>query len=50
MGWGLVSDDTWAYDPAANTWTELNPGHVAPGAGHAMVYDASSGRLIMFGG
>ena len=49
---GAVLDDTWAYDPAANTWTELEPSGTQPvaRAGHVMVYDPASGRLIMFGG
>ena len=25
-------NDTWAYDPAANTWTELKPSGALPGA------------------
>ncbi len=44
---GLTADDstlndTWAYDPAANTWTELHPAGGLPPArmGHAMVYDS----------
>jgi hypothetical protein len=45
-------NDTWAYDPAANTWTELKPSGNLPLArgGHVMVRDPSSGRMIMFGG
>ena len=45
-------NDTWAYDPATNTWTDLNPAGPVPPAREAsdMVYDPSSGRLIMFGG
>jgi N-acetylneuraminic acid mutarotase len=44
--------DAWAYDSAANTWTELEPaGTVPPGrVWHAMAYDPSTGRIIMFGG
>ncbi len=53
-GWNLDTDfnDTWAYDPAANTWTELNPSGTLPPArsGHDLVYDSSRGLLIMFGG
>ena len=49
---GTVLDDAWAYDPVANTWTELEPSGTQPvaRAGHVMVYDPASGRLIMFGG
>jgi N-acetylneuraminic acid mutarotase len=45
-------NDTWAFDPAGNTWTELSPAGPVPAGrgGHVMVYDPSSGRLIMFGG
>jgi len=45
-------DGTWAYDPAAATWTELHPqGDVPPARiHHAMVYDSSSGKVILFGG
>jgi N-acetylneuraminic acid mutarotase len=55
-GWdddsGQMLNDTWAYDPTANSWTELRPAGDHPGArwGHAMVYDPDSGRLILFGG
>jgi N-acetylneuraminic acid mutarotase len=45
-------NDTWAYDPSVNTWTELDPaGDVpSPRSGHSMVYDSRSGRLLLFGG
>jgi N-acetylneuraminic acid mutarotase len=45
-------NDTWAYDPAANTWTELKPtGTVPPPRGQQwMVYDTSNDQVIMFGG
>ena len=45
-------NDTWAYDPAANTWTKLNPAGPLPPAraGHEMTYDAANGRVIVFGG
>ena len=29
---GQAKDDTWAYDPAANTWTELKPTGAVPSA------------------
>ena len=49
-GYGLA--DTWAYDPAANTWTNLNPSGDVPSArdAHTMVYDSANGRVILFGG
>jgi hypothetical protein len=45
-------NDTWSYDPAANTWTELHPTGQLPLArqGHAMVYDPVTERVILFGG
>jgi hypothetical protein len=45
-------DDTWAYDPSAGTWTELQPAGATPPArfGHAMVYDPDTGTVLMFGG
>jgi N-acetylneuraminic acid mutarotase len=48
--------DTWAYDPAADTWEQLHPtnspGSIVPTArmGHKMVYDGDTGMLIVFGG
>jgi N-acetylneuraminic acid mutarotase len=49
---GGYLNDTWAYDPVGNTWSELKPaGTVPPARGqHSMVYDSSSGQVIMFGG
>ena len=45
-------NDTWAYDPVANTWTNLDPSGTLPEAryGRRMAYDSSSRRVIMFGG
>jgi N-acetylneuraminic acid mutarotase len=45
-------DDTWAYDPSTNAWTELEPAGDRPRAreGHSLVYDPTSGDLILFGG
>jgi N-acetylneuraminic acid mutarotase len=47
-----LPNDTWAYDPHANTWTNLHPsGTLPPGrAYHSMIYDPSVHRVIMFGG
>lgn len=43
--------ETWAYDPANNQWTQINPS-VSPGGRTAaeLVYDSESGQIIMFGG
>ena len=41
-----------AYDPAANTWTELKPAGSVPSwrSGGCMVYDPISGKMVLFGG
>jgi N-acetylneuraminic acid mutarotase len=44
--------DTWAYDPAANQWTELAPGGDQP-AGRSMfalAYDSRRHQALIFGG
>jgi N-acetylneuraminic acid mutarotase len=45
-------NDTWTYNLAANTWTEVSPASEAPSArtSACMVYDAAKGRAILFGG
>jgi N-acetylneuraminic acid mutarotase len=44
-------DWMWAYDEAANTWTELKTeGAPSPRVDAAMAYDDASGRLLLFGG
>ena len=47
-----VFGDTWAYDPAANTWTKLEPAGLAPAARafHSVAYDSDTGQMILFGG
>ena len=48
---GANLNDTWAYDAAANTWTQLNPQVSPPGRyGYAMDFDAVTGRTVIFGG
>ncbi len=44
--------DTWAYDAAANTWTNLDPAGPVPagGTGQTLVYDLSTAKVILFGG
>ena len=51
-GHATFLNDTWAYDPSANTWTKLAPSGTLPSERHdqAMVYDPSGNRMIMFGG
>ncbi len=43
--------DTWIWDGAATTWTQLNPA-APPGARSffPMVFDASRGQTVLFGG
>jgi N-acetylneuraminic acid mutarotase len=53
-GWSTTEqfDDTWAYDPANNSWTVLKPTGVAPTARalHQMVYDPAIKKIVLFGG
>lgn len=53
-GWDGANEfgDTWVYDPAANTWTELDPAGDRPAArdSQAMTYDSAGDRVILFGG
>ena len=56
LGLGLVltqhTPSSAGLAPGHGAWAELSPPGTLPAArvGHAMVYDPSSGRLIMFGG
>lgn len=44
-------DDTWAFDPTTNTWTEMKPETSPPIMyGHAMVYDSINHKTILWGG
>lgn len=49
--YGPYNNETWAYDFESSTWTKMSP-VTGPSAraGHAMVYDAQSDRIILFGG
>ena len=44
-------NETWIYDPANNTWTELRPS-VSPPADYAasMVFDSRLDRFMLYGG
>lgn len=50
-GFTATLGDTWEYTPTTNTWTQrtlaVNP---APREEMALVYDASLGRVMLFGG
>ncbi len=53
-GWPLGPpefDDTWAYSFNSNMWTNMGPAvHPSGRMGHAMAYDSSADRIILFGG
>jgi N-acetylneuraminic acid mutarotase len=48
---GSSFSDTWVFDTSSNTWTQLTPTS-SPSAryGSSMVFDPSSGQIILFGG
>jgi hypothetical protein len=51
--WGppTLLNDTWTYDLANNTWTNMNPPNAPPmRERHAMTYDSVADRVILFGG
>lgn len=52
MEGGMIpNDETWAYDIASNTWTEMKPASRPPEKGAIdLVYDTESDRVILFGG
>ncbi len=48
---GSGSNDTWEYNAAANSWTEINSTIVPPSREmHVMVYDSDNDVVIMHGG
>jgi N-acetylneuraminic acid mutarotase len=53
-GWSATKEyaDTWAYEPAANTWVELSPAGESPAARahQQMVYDPTVEKVVLFGG
>jgi N-acetylneuraminic acid mutarotase len=53
-GWSTTTqyNDTWAYDPADNSWNAIQTTGVVPAARalSQMVYDPSIKRLVLFGG
>jgi hypothetical protein len=51
-GDGSYLQDMWEWDGTAGTWTDRTPGGSNPPgrAGHAMAYDVSRGKVVLFGG
>ena len=48
---GPSSDETWAYEVGAHSWTLMNPSlHPHGRFGSAVTYDSRSHRVIVFGG
>jgi hypothetical protein len=50
LGESGVLGDTWAYDPAANSWSQIEAAGPSARAWHAMAFDAESGLIVLFGG
>lgn len=47
----IYYNDTWVYDFDTEAWVEKNPALVPPARSYqSMVYDPSSGKVVMFGG
>ncbi|GAF71635.1 unnamed protein product, partial [marine sediment metagenome] len=45
------SDETWAYDYNANTWTQLSPSSQPSGRRlFTMVYAEGADKIVLFGG
>jgi len=51
-GFGEDMDDTWVYDCSEDSWREMPPNGERPSArdGHAMAFDPTTGRSVLFGG
>jgi hypothetical protein len=49
-GSGGSNSDVWEWDGTAETWTKRSPGPSPSRWGHAMVYQAVTNTLVMFGG
>ena len=46
-----ADNETWSYDLGLNVWTKLHPTTSPPARdGHAMAYDQTADRILMFGG
>jgi hypothetical protein len=51
IGNGTILNETWAYDLATNSWTNMSPA-ISPPARcyHAMSYDSVRQKTVLFGG
>jgi hypothetical protein len=51
-GSGLNYEDTWEWDPATGQWTEVTAAGSRPTgrSQHRMVYETSTGKILLFGG
>ena len=51
-GSGFNYADTWEWDPTSGTWTDTTSSGSRPSARsqHAMVYEKSTGKILLFGG
>jgi hypothetical protein len=51
-GSGFNYADTWEWDPSSGTWTDTTSSGSRPSARsqHAMVYEKSTGNILLFGG
>ncbi|MBI5527158.1 MAG: hypothetical protein HY897_12555 [Deltaproteobacteria bacterium] len=49
---GARKQDAWEWEGTAGTWTERTPAGTKPSArfGHAMAFDSTRGRVVLFGG
>ncbi len=50
-GSGFNLEDTWEWDPTTGAWTDVGAtGHPSARSQHAMVYEKSTGKVLLFGG
>jgi hypothetical protein len=51
-GSGYNYEDTWEWDPATGAWTDVSAAGSHPSARsqHGMVYEKSTGKVLLFGG
>ena len=51
-GSGYNYEDTWEWDPATGVWSDVSAagGHPSARSQHGMVYEKSTGKVLLFGG